>query len=122
MVWKTVRGAALVCVLLATRTEAGVEAKARQMGVGRPDGISRMVRAALPAVVTITTKEEPTASNQSGGQAQNGLGAGFIIRPDGYILTSAHVIEGASEITVSVPSPQGQPHDYPARVVGADAQ
>lgn len=120
MVWGTVRGAALVCVLLAVRAEAG-EAGVRGSG-GRP-GISRIVRAALPAVVSVTTRQEPTATSQGGGEdEQNGLGAGFIIRPSGYILTSAHVIEGASEITVSVLSSHGQVRDYPARVVGADAQ
>ena len=43
-------------------------------------------------------------------------GTGFIIEPDGYILTNNHVVEKAEKITVKV----GERADYPARVVGRD--
>src|SRR5216117_3059178 len=43
-------------------------------------------------------------------------GSGFIVRPDGYIMTNVHVIEDADKIDVKLRDGR----DYPARVVGVD--
>lgn len=45
-----------------------------------------------------------------------GLGSGFLISPDGYILTNEHVIHQASEILVTTTDRK----QYKAKVVGAD--
>ena len=44
------------------------------------------------------------------------LGSGFIISPDGYILTNAHVIDAADEIDVRLTDKR----EFKARVIGAD--
>ncbi len=44
------------------------------------------------------------------------LGSGFIISADGYILTNAHVVDGADKITVRLPDQQ----TYKAKVIGKD--
>jgi serine protease Do len=44
------------------------------------------------------------------------LGSGFIISNDGYILTNAHVVEGADEINVRFTDKR----EFKARVIGAD--
>src|SRR4051812_24928573 len=44
------------------------------------------------------------------------LGSGFIISNDGYILTNAHVVEGADEINVKFTDKR----EFKAKVIGAD--
>jgi len=44
------------------------------------------------------------------------LGSGFIITHDGYILTNAHVVEGADEINVKFTDKR----EFKAKVIGAD--
>ena len=46
-----------------------------------------------------------------------GLGSGFIISADGYILTNAHVVEGAAKVTVRLADAK---REFDAKVVGAD--
>jgi len=50
------------------------------------------------------------------GFSTRSLGSGFIISADGYILTNAHVIDGADEITVRLTDKR----EFKAKVIGAD--
>jgi len=47
---------------------------------------------------------------------EQGLGSGVIVSPNGFILTNNHVIEGADELSVSLPDGR----EFKATVVGAD--
>jgi serine protease Do len=51
-------------------------------------------------------------------QPMRGEGSGFIIRPDGVIMTNAHVVDGASEVTVRLTDRR----EFTAKVVGVDAK
>jgi len=45
-----------------------------------------------------------------------GVGSGFILTPDGYVMTNAHVVEDASEVLVTLPDKR----EFKAKIVGAD--
>jgi serine protease Do len=49
-------------------------------------------------------------------QVEQGSGSGFIVSPDGYILTNNHVVAGADKVTVRL----YDKHEYTAKVVGTD--
>jgi serine protease Do len=51
-------------------------------------------------------------------QPVRGEGSGFIIRPDGVIMTNAHVVSGASEVTVRLTDRR----EYTAKVIGVDTK
>ncbi|WP_223382831.1 S1C family serine protease [Faecalibacterium prausnitzii] len=76
--------------------------------------VSEMVS---PSVVVITTEQVVYSQWSWYGQNQveSGAGSGVIISSDGYILTCAHVVSGASQITVTIGDT-----DYTAAVVGED--
>ena len=46
----------------------------------------------------------------------HGLGSGFIISPDGLVLTNAHVVKGASDVTVKLTDRR----EFHAKVLGSD--
>ena len=48
----------------------------------------------------------------------HGQGSGFIVSPDGRILTNAHVVDGAQEVTVKLTDKR----EFKAKVVGVDRQ
>ena len=54
------------------------------------------------SVVAITTEHMTTSNYWFGSYVTSGAGSGVIISQDGYILTCAHVIDGASKITVEL--------------------
>jgi serine protease Do len=45
-----------------------------------------------------------------------GVGSGFILSADGYVMTNAHVVDGADEVLVTLTDKR----EFKARIVGAD--
>ena len=50
---------------------------------------------------------------------QEGTGSGFILKPDGLILTNNHVVSGSAQLTVTL---AGDKKQYKARVLGTDSR
>ena len=82
------------------------------------DEYSRTVVAAVdrvaPAVVNIETKQR--INSRRGPREVGGSGSGFVIAPDGFILTNSHVVHEAAVVTVNLPDGR----DYSAQLVGDD--
>jgi serine protease Do len=51
-----------------------------------------------------------------GDSIRKGVGSGFIVSADGYILTNAHVVDDAAEVTVKLTDNR----EFQAKVIGAD--
>jgi len=51
-------------------------------------------------------------------QVQRGIGSGFIISADGYVMTNAHVVDGADEVYVTLTDKR----EFKAKVLGADSR
>jgi serine protease Do len=49
---------------------------------------------------------------------EGGVGSGVIVSPDGYILTNNHVVEGATDLMVTLPDRR----EFKAKIIGTDAQ
>src|SRR3954466_6701557 len=59
---------------------------------------------------------QPAPGNPAPRSESRSLGSGFVISQDGYVLTNAHVVEGADEITVKFTDKR----EFKAKVIGAD--
>ncbi|GAB4121766.1 MAG: DegQ family serine endoprotease [Rubrivivax sp.] len=58
----------------------------------------------------------PRDNDEDNEPQQRGVGSGFILSADGYIMTNAHVVDGADEVLVTLTDKR----ELKARIVGAD--
>lgn len=108
-------------------------AQARQVSADQTEAISTQRRTAItaavarvaPSVVTVQTEVveavpadfyEQFFGGRSGRRTSAGLGSGFIVRPDGVIITNAHVVSGATRISVALRDGT----TYQAKLLGSD--
>ncbi len=104
---------------------------------GVPEGFTELTKKLSPAVVNISTAQNIEVSDEvpfypegsplegfndffnqdnNSGRVSKSLGSGFVIDPDGYIVTNNHVIEGADVIEVIFPNSE----TYEAELLGRD--
>jgi S1-C subfamily serine protease len=105
------------------QTGQGASPDGRQGGAEPKDGSDvETLDAYSRAVIQVVEKVGPAVAaiklRRRGGPVQlgEGAGSGLVIAPDGFILTNAHVVEQASELSVSL----SDGRTASARVVGAD--
>lgn len=120
----------------AATTPAAVPAATATAAVRGPGfDFTQLAKDEGPAVVNISVTKEVAAQmpqldpndpfyqffRRFQGQAprqvpERGIGSGFIISPDGYILTNAHVVDGVKEVHVKLTDRR----EFTAKVVGTD--
>jgi putative serine protease PepD len=100
----------------ATPPSVSTGAAAVSANLSSTEGVAALVKASEPAIVRVTS--QVTVSGSPFQPAQTGTleGTGFVVSPDGLILTNAHVIEDSNAITVTLAD--GTTHD--ATVVRSD--
>ena len=78
--------------------------------------VTRAVEKVGPAVVNI--RAQLASREKQGGSKSGGSGSGFVIAPDGFILTNSHVVHGADKLEVTLADGQA----YRASLVGEDPE
>ncbi|HST43035.1 MAG TPA: trypsin-like peptidase domain-containing protein, partial [Conexibacter sp.] len=90
--------------------DSGAEQSAKEIYANSSDSV---------VFITSTITAESSASDpysEQSGQSGEATGSGFVISDDGYIVTNAHVVNGASEIAVKI----GDGDSQPAELIGKD--
>lgn len=100
-------------------------AQSQSADSSRQTAITRAVARVAPSVVTVQTESVDTVranffdmfwGGRSGLRRSAGLGTGFVIRSDGVIMTNAHVVAGATKVSVMMRD--GTVYD--AKILGQD--
>lgn len=76
-----------------------------------------LIKSSTPAVVKINTATDSSYSGSSR-DSTGGVGSGFIISDDGYIVTNHHVVDGAGRIIVRL----NDRREYNADLIGSDSR
>ncbi|WP_243427260.1 S1C family serine protease, partial [Gemmiger formicilis] len=85
---------------------------------GTTMSVQQIAAVVSPSVVAITTEQMSGSQTWFGGYyVQSGAGSGVIISQDGYILTCAHVVSGATSVKVQLDNGD----TYDATIVGSDS-
>ena len=73
------------------------------------ESIDALTRKVWPSVVQILVTSYGAREQDAEGEGrvvfgrQRSVGSGFVIDPDGYIMTNAHVVSGAQRVQVVLP-------------------
>ena len=131
-------GVVLSCLLLTASAAAAQQAQ-RQAPSQDPlvrmnESVDALTRKVWPSVVQIQVTSFGAREESSRGDTsavvgrQRSVGSGFVIDPDGYIMTNAHVVSGAQRVQVMLPADNadgtlttalsGKSYQVAARIVG----
>ena len=92
-------------------------ARAARSGSGEldEDMLDFFRRRGIP-IPQIPNRPGPRTPDTESEPQQRGVGSGFILSADGYVMTNAHVVEGADEVIVTLPDKR----EFKAKIIGSD--
>ena len=105
-------GPAVVFVRTTERVKAGRNGASPEMD---EDMLEFFRRFGLP-IPNRPNPRNPQQPSPDEEPQQRGVGSGFILNADGYVMTNAHVVDGADEVIVTLTDKR----EFKAKIIGAD--
>ena len=108
-------GPAVVNIRTVERMRAGAAGRGGQMDQEMQEFFRRFFGIPMP---NTPRPQGPRADPQEQPEREGprGVGSGFIISADGFVMTNAHVVDGADEVLVTLPDKR----EFKAKLIGAD--
>ncbi|WP_457279379.1 DegQ family serine endoprotease [Polaromonas sp. P5_D5] len=92
------------------------KAKAAASGSADEQMLEFFKRFGIPIPPNMPRAPRPDRSPQPDEDQPRGVGSGFILTADGFVMTNAHVVEGADEVIVTLTDKR----EFKAKIIGAD--
>src|SRR5450830_1224125 len=113
-------GPAVVNIRTTERLKLGAQGAGGQDEQDMQEFLRRFFGGAMPTPAPTPRQQTPRGRRAAPQEqeVQRGVGSGFIISADGYVLSNAHVVDGADEVYVTLTDKR----EFKAKVIGADAR
>jgi serine protease Do len=106
-------GPAVVNIRTLERARGGSGAQGGQMDEEMQEFFRRFFGVPMP---NVPRQQRPNPRGGGEEEQPRGVGSGFILTTDGFVMTNAHVVDGADEVLVTLPDKR----EFKAKIIGAD--